>query len=132
MAKDEKRPYWLADDDDGRTIVDMSGLEHKNLLFPRRPLRDEEEVPGEAYEAAEEAAPKRRGRRKNRVVEEDGLIMDEAEAAGYRPWEQSSDGLDKKELRSFILGATAAGLLLVTIFIAAGGLLIKFLIWIWT
>ena len=36
MSEEKKRPYWLDEDDDGRTIVDMSGVRRRNLLFPQR------------------------------------------------------------------------------------------------
>ena len=125
MSEEKKRPYWLDEDDDGRTIVDMSGVRRRNLLFPQR-VEDEVVSAPET----EEKEPETKEREKNRVVEENGQIMDEAEANGYRPWEER--GMSRQETRSFILGATAAGLLLVGIFIAAGGLLIKLMLWAWT
>ncbi len=125
MAKEEKRPRWLSGDDDGRTIADMNGLRRRNLLFPHR-LIDEELVSkdNEEFSEIDELA-----RDRNRVVEDNGQIMDEAEANNLRSWEETK--LNKKETRSFIFGATAAGLLLVGIFIFAGWLLIHLLLWLW-
>ena len=129
MAK-EKRPYWLADDDDGRTIADMSGVRRRNILIPH-PFPDGEEAAApddpEPSAAGQAEAPVRT---KNRVVEQDGRIMDEAEAVGFRPWEERS--ADKEETRGAILGALGAGMLLVGIFIVAGGLLIALMLWAWT
>ncbi|MBR1757902.1 MAG: hypothetical protein IJ744_04135 [Lachnospiraceae bacterium] len=123
---EEKRPYWLSDDDDGRTIVDMSGVKHRNMFLPHR---FEDEIVSAREEDLSEAKEKPE-REKNRVVEENGQIMDEAEARGFRPWEERS--LNKEETRSFIFGATTAGLFLVGIFIAAGWLFIQFLLWVWS
>lgn len=126
MTKDGKRPNWLSDDDDGRTIADMSGVRRRNLLIPHRyhdeaPQSCDKENPDDAGEPEHHS---------NRVVEENGQIMDEAETKGFRPWEERN--MNKQETRSYVLGATAAGLLLVGIFIAAGWLLIHLLIWIWS
>ena len=103
----------------------MNGLRRRNLLFPHR-LIDEELVSkdNEEFSEIDELAGDR-----NRVVEDNGQIMDEAEANNLRPWEETK--LNKKETRSFIFGATAAGLLLVGIFIFAGWLLIHLLLWLW-
>ena len=119
MADNSKRPYWLDEDDDGRTIADMSGVKRRNLFMPNR-FEDDVVTGSESPEKRE----------KNRVVEENGLIMDEAEMRDYRPWEERN--LNKEETRSWIFSATAAGLMLVGIFIAAGWLFIHFLIWIWS
>ena len=88
---------WVYDDDDGRTIVDMSGVERRNLLIPRFPKGDEPSEPKEAF--AGDEAPRQ-----------------------DRPWEDRS--LSKSETRSFIFGTLSAGLLLVLIFILGGAALI--------
>ncbi|MBQ6425195.1 MAG: hypothetical protein IJJ92_00125 [Clostridia bacterium] len=126
MTKDGKRPDWLSDDDDGRTIADMSGVRRRNLWIPHR---FHDDAPPSRDEEASDDAPEPEHKR-NRVVEENGQIMDEAEAKNFRPWEERK--LNREETRSYIFGATAAGLLLVGIFIAAGWLLIHLLIWMWS
>ena len=128
MAEENKRPYWLDDDDDGRTIADMSGVRRRNLLFPHR--FEDEMMTSREDEAEEETMLEMPVKEKNRVVEENGRIMDEAEANNYRPWEEKS--LDREETGAWILGATAAGLMLVGIFIVAGWLLIQLMLWAWS
>ncbi|MBQ4473854.1 MAG: hypothetical protein II930_06100 [Lachnospiraceae bacterium] len=132
MSEEKKRPYWLDEQDDGRTIADMSGVKRRNLLFPHRYEDEVVTARGEAGPEADEAPPDEAPARKekNRVVEADGRIMDEAEANDFRPWEERS--MNKEETGAWILGAMAAGLSLVGIFIVAGGLLILLLIWLWT
>ncbi len=125
MAKEEKRPRWLSDNDDGRTIADMSGIRRRNLLFPHQ-LIDEALVSKNNEELSKTDEWKRD---RNRVIDNNGQIMDEAEANSLRPWEETK--LNKKETRSFIFGATVAGLILVGIFIFAGWLLIHLLLWLW-
>ncbi len=110
MSGRKKKPYWLKDDDDGRTIADMSGVGRRNLLFPE-PLR----------------GIKRPG---DRAAGQEGKITDEDEASSYRPWENRDE--DKRETRQWIFSATLAGLLLVAIFIAAGWLVIQLMLWAWT
>ena len=38
---------WVYDDDDGRTIADMSGVERRNLIIPRFPKREDTEPASE-------------------------------------------------------------------------------------
>ena len=38
---------WVYDDDDGRTIADMNGVERRNLIIPRFPKADEPETSDE-------------------------------------------------------------------------------------
>ncbi len=102
---------WVYDDDDGRSIADMSGVERRNLILPRLPIDDSEE-PRPSIEA------------------DDGIIYD-ADEAQPRPWEVQRS-LDRKETGAYILGATAAGLLLVLIFIGAGAAVIGLMLYFWT
>ena len=75
MAR-RKKTY---DDDDGRTIADMSGVSSQPLLIPGRPVgpKKQEHVPEE---------PER----------------DE------RPWEKNQDLMSKEDRRLYILGALKA------------------------
>ena len=109
---------WVYDDDDGRTIADMSGVRHRNIMMPNRYDDEVAEVP-ESHEADDEPM----------FVEENGVIMEPGEAGNFRPWEQRET---KQETRAWILGAMSAGLLLVLIFILAGALIISLMIWAWT
>ena len=113
MAGRKKRPYWLNDDDDGRTIADMSGVSRRNLLFPE-PFRNVNDGK----------------RRKDSVTGQEGNMREEDETASYRPWENRDE--DKRETRQWIFSATLAGLLLVAVFIAAGWLVIQLMLWAWT
>ena len=78
MAKNKK----TFDDDDGRTIVDMSGVERPNLWGFRFP----QSTPSKKKEA-------------------------ERSDNKYRPWD-TSDQMSRAERRSFILGALGAAFLI--------------------
>lgn len=130
---------WVYDDDDGRTIADMSGVRHRNIMMPNRfddeiaepidsQLADEvkegaacDQIPGGRPETDPGAEPA--------FVEEDGVIMEPGEAGNFRPWEQRET---KSENAAWVFGALSAGLLLVLIFVAAGALIISLMIWAWT
>ncbi len=88
-------------EDDGRTIVDMSGIEPPNL-FGFRPL------PGRSKPAAPPA----------KEPEQD------------RPWEQPPT-LSKKQERSYLFGALAAGLLIAAVFIILGAIVIALMTTFW-
>ncbi len=90
------------EDDDGRTIADMSGVDHPSSFLPRFPSGDD----GKS------------GHRDISSGEDD------------RPWENSS--LTKEERRAYILGALGAALLIGGIFIIVLGLLIWALLALWT
>lgn len=98
MAR-EKREY---DDDDGRTIADMSEVGRPNLLGFRR-------LPGGEKAPAREEPPEKR--------EE-------------RPWEDSS--INRDERRMYVLGALKAALLIALAFIVGLGLVIALMLLIWT
>ena len=88
-------------EDDGRTIVDMSGVERPLLLGFRLPHRKKESQQTEAQPSE----------------------------ASERPWEKQ--GLNKKQQRSYILGTVLAGLAIAGVFIAAGALFIYLLTLLW-
>ena len=93
------------DDDDGRTIADMSGLERPGLILPRL----------------------RGGRRPASPPPE----QEEQESA-QRPWEQPGDALSPEDRRVYIFAAVGAGLLIGGIFILAAVLLILAMLALWT
>ena len=83
------------DDDDGRTVADMSGVERPSL-FRIRPFASEEDKP----------------------------ISDENEEIQQsRPWENSQ--FSKEERRSFVLGAMSASAVIAGVFIAAAAVVIS-------
>lgn len=106
MAK-KKRVY---DDDDGRTIADMSGVTGQNMFIPRRPVRDESSKSGSSSASQQEAQEESREKE--------------------RPWE-SQESFTKEERRWFVLGALKAALLIGLVFILGLGLAILLMIWIW-
>ncbi len=83
------------EDDDGRTIADMSGVERPHLIMPR--------LPGE-----------------------DRAMRPEQKEMPTQP------GFSKEEQRMAVLGALKAALLVALPFILGLGLLVLFLIWLWT
>ena len=88
-------------DDDGRTIADMSGVERRSL-FGFAPVRRELDGKRDAAE------------------QDDG---------DDRPWEERS--LNREETGHFILGALGAGLLIALIFIGAAAIFITLLLLFW-
>ncbi len=83
------------EDDDGRSIADMSGVERPNLIMPR--------LPGDR-----------------------GPVRPEQQEPPTQP------GFSKEEQRMAVLGALKAALLVALPFILGLGLLVLFLIWLWT
>ena len=59
MMKKNKRVY---DDDDGRTVADMSGVERPRLLVPRLPKREKPDRNGSASEGERQQLSKDEGR----------------------------------------------------------------------
>ena len=92
----------LPEEDDGRTIADMSGVEHRSL-FGFSPFRRDK------YSGL-----------KNE---------DSPQSADDRPWEDKT--LDRSETGHFILGAVGAGLLVGLVFIGAAALFIGLLLLLW-
>lgn len=91
------------DDDDGRTIVDMSGVERTPLFIPRPP---------KAAGAGSAEEP------------EDGKKD--------RPWEKGQSSLSREERRWYILGALKAALLIALVFIVGLGLAVLLMLLAWT
>lgn len=92
------------DDDDGRTIADMSGVGRDNLIIPRLPPSKEERL--------------KEGRERS-------------DADTGREDSRPDIELNSDERKSYIFGAMSAGLLIALIFIAAFALLIVILLLIW-
>ena len=92
------------DDDDGRTIADMSGLAPQPLLIPGRPA----------------------GRKRKPAPPEEP-----DHAPSDRPWEEEQDLLSKEDRRLYILGALKAALLIALVFIVGLGLAIALLVLLW-
>ena len=94
----KKREY---DDDDGRTIVDMSQVSRPHLYTAPRPQNE--------FPKSEKKAPRR-------TVSED------------RPWEDTS--MTKSERRMYMLGALKAVLLIALVYIVGlGGLIAGLIAW---
>ena len=91
MRKKER----IYEDDDGRTIADMSGIEPQPLLVPRI------------------------HRRRDRA----DFREPDASAENDRPWDTSGE-LSREERNAAIGGALKAGLLIGGVFLAAGALAI--------
>lgn len=86
------------DDDDGRTIFDMSAVEKPNLFSFNPPYMDEER-------------PRKKG-------------DDEPSAASDRPWESSSDEMPHEMRRAYVWGALKASLLIASAFVAGIGVVV--------
>ena len=97
------------DDDDGRTIVDMSGVEAPSMLGFRAPDRMQEKH-------------KKRNRRPEKTPE--SSCNEE-----LYPW--ANNPFTPKERLRYTLVALKAALLIGGIFLAAGALLIWFLTLVW-
>ncbi len=101
------------EDDDGRTIADMSGVPRPGLAGWRGRLRTG--TPGQT--GAEFGADTRGERGADGYVRAD------------RPWEEHT--VSKDERRLYVLGALRAALLIAAAFIGGLGLLTAFLLWLW-
>lgn len=98
-----KRVY---DDDDGRTIADMSGLERPRLIVPRHWDNVRKPAAAPPPEPVEETPP--------------------------RPWEQGQDELSAEDRRVYILAAVRAALLIGGVYILGAVLLILAMLALWT
>ncbi len=99
------RKRSLPDNDDGRTVADMSGLERPSLLGSL--------VGGRARDA----------------IKRPGHAAQEERPRQDRPWEDA--GLSREERRWYLLGALKAALLIAVVFIAGLGLFIALLLLLW-
>ena len=90
-----RRNERIYEDDDGRTVADMSGIEPQPMLIPRIRKR------ADRADFREPDAPE----------------------ANYRPWDTSGE-LSREERNAAIGGALKAGLLIGLTFLVAGALAI--------
>ena len=98
-----RRNERIYEDDDGRTVADMSGIEPQPMLIPRIRKR------ADRADFREPDAPE----------------------ANDRPWD-TSDELSREERNAAIGGALKAGLLIGLTFLAAGALAIIAMQTIWS
>ena len=98
MARNKK----VYDDDDGRTIADMSGVAPHPMLLPK-------------FRTSGEKTPQKQT---EKPLED-------------RPWESGQNQLTREEQRWVIFGALKAALLIALAFIVGIGLLILILILAW-
>lgn len=90
------------DDDDGRVIADMSGISRPGMFLPG----DVDPVTPSRTQEPEK-------------VEEN-----------LRPWEDS--GMSREDRRAYLWAAMKSALLIGAIYLVAFGLIIAFLLWLWT
>ena len=102
-------PRKERDDDDGRIIADMSGIERPRLLMPRI---------GGRTSSAEQGADSVQRESKERAVKE-------------RSWENESE-FTPQERRMYMLGALKAALLIALAFIVGLGIAVWLMIQVWT
>ena len=102
------RKEW--DDDDGRIIADMSGIERPRLLMPRTRNR-------------ESSAEQRRDFSQQESQEQTTVKE--------RPWENESE-FTPQERRMYVLGALKAALLIALAFIVGLGAAVWLMIQVWT
>ena len=88
-------------EDDGRTIVDMSGIDLPSPFLPRKP----------------------------RQLDRDNAPQDKPETS-RRPWEQP-DELDGKPRLWAALGALKAGLMIGAVYIVGLGLIVLLMVLLW-
>lgn len=102
-------PHKEWDDDDGRTIADMSGIERPRFLVPRTGSR--------------ESSTEQRS---------DSLQQEPKEqAVKGRFWENESE-FTPRERRMYVLGALKAALLIALAFIVGLGAAVWIMIQVWT
>lgn len=98
------REHRLPDDDDGRTIADMSGISAPSLFRPRNVLAQQE---------PERRKPDQKEHCRNDRAQEDR-------------------GMSRKERRMYVLGAMKAAMLLALAYLAGLGVVIFLLLKLWT
>lgn len=103
MGSDRK---W--DDDDGRVIADMSGIDRPRLLLPRSRRS--------ADDTQKSASPSQ------------GM---EGQNVSDRPWESESE-FTPQERRMYMLGALKAALLIALAFIVGLGAAVWLMLLVWT
>lgn len=102
------RKEW--DDDDGRIIADMSGMERPRLLIPRIGGRKPSTGRGLSDPAQREP---------------------EGPTVKERPWENESE-FTPQERRMYVLGALKAALLIALAFIVGLGAAVWIMLQVWT
>lgn len=100
----------LPEEDDGRQIADMSGIERPHLFMPRfgQNSRSDAVHHGTPPEPGQQPAP------------------------NHRPWEQGMNDLSPKERRMYILGAMKASMLIGLVYVGGLGAVILLLLWLWS
>ena len=102
------RKEW--DDDDGRTIADMTGVGRPGLLIPR--LGGRKSSAGRGLSDSAQRGP-------------------EGQTAKERPWENESE-FTPKERGMYVLGALKAAILIALAFIVGLGAAVWLMIQVWT
>lgn len=92
------------EEDDGRTVADMSDVQRSTFLGGWRPIGGN-------------AVPEKQER------------SDDDQSSKRRPWED--DSLTKEERRMYVFGAMKAALLIGMVYLVGGGLLIALLLALW-
>lgn len=92
------------EEDDGRTVADMSDVQRSSFLGGWRPVGD-------------------------RAIPEKRETPEESQSRTRRPWED--DSLTKEERRMYVLGAMKAALLIGMVYLIGGGVLIALLLAWW-
>ena len=110
-------PHKEWDDDDGRIIADMSGIERPRLVVPRIRGRGSSAGQDRTTSAEQEAYSVQSG------VQE--------QTAKQRPWENDSE-FTPSERRMYVLGALKAALLIALAFIVGLGAAVWIMIQVWT
>ncbi|MFR8548337.1 MAG: hypothetical protein ACLVEV_06920 [Lachnospiraceae bacterium] len=100
---DNWKKYREDQDDDGRTVADMSDVQRSIFSGSWRPVGGGH-IPKNNAEQQEETRP-------------------------HRPWED--DSLTKEERRMYVLGAMKAALLIGMVYLVGGGVLIALLLARW-
>ncbi|HHU84469.1 MAG TPA: hypothetical protein GXZ23_04790 [Clostridiales bacterium] len=91
------------DDDDGRTIADMSSLDRPPMFIPKFPKRDSSEKNHEITEGAE---------------------------TNERPWENNE--MSREERKAYVFGALKATLIIAGVFLAGIAITIWIMLAFWT
>ena len=100
-------------EDDGRTVADMSGIEHDSIWLPRR--RKQGHTPAQQPQQAAD-----------RPWEEDPP----PEPANDRPWEQAPDWTPKEKFWA-VMGVLKATLAIAGVYLVGLGVLLAVLFLLW-
>ena len=111
MGSDRK---W--DDDDGRVIADMSGIERPRLFVPRSRRSTAAGSYGASADSDSSALPQQGAKGQN---------------TKERPWESEPE-FTPQERRMYMLGALKAALLIALVFIVGLGAAVWLMLLLWT